>query len=81
MLGFSEHFGLLSDLYVRAVFLFKMANLVKTKSGMFTTLVHPITIIYVKRETVKNKTRRQQGSNLRGRSPTDFKSVSLTTRT
>ena len=25
--------------------------------------------------------RRQQGSNLRGRSPTDFKSVSLTTRT
>ena len=27
------------------------------------------------------KKRRQQGSNLRGRSPTDFKSVSLTTRT
>ena len=27
------------------------------------------------------KNRRQQGSNLRGRSPTDFKSVSLTTRT
>ena len=27
------------------------------------------------------KLRRQQGSNLRGRSPTDFKSVSLTTRT
>ncbi|KMT14058.1 hypothetical protein BVRB_4g078840 isoform C [Beta vulgaris subsp. vulgaris] len=25
--------------------------------------------------------RRQQGSNLRGQSPTDFKSVSLTTRT
>ena len=25
--------------------------------------------------------RRQQGSNLRGRSPTNFKSVSLTTRT
>jgi hypothetical protein len=29
----------------------------------------------------KKKQRRQQGSNLRGRSPTDFKSVSLTTRT
>ena len=29
----------------------------------------------------KRGVRRQQGSNLRGRSPTDFKSVSLTTRT
>ena len=29
----------------------------------------------------KSEKRRQQGSNLRGRSPTDFKSVSLTTRT
>ena len=28
----------------------------------------------------RKKKRRQQGSNLRGRSPTDFKSVSLTTR-
>jgi hypothetical protein len=31
--------------------------------------------------TKKHILRRQQGSNLRGRSPTDFKSVSLTTRT
>ena len=30
---------------------------------------------------LKHQLRRQQGSNLRGRSPTDFKSVSLTTRT
>ena len=28
-----------------------------------------------------NQKRRQQGLNLRGHSPTDFKSVSLTTRT
>jgi hypothetical protein len=32
-------------------------------------------------ENRKKIFRRQQGSNLRGRSPTDFKSVSLTTRT
>jgi hypothetical protein len=33
------------------------------------------------REEGYSEKRRQQGSNLRGRSPTDFKSVSLTTRT
>ena len=32
-------------------------------------------------EIEESAKRRQQGSNLRGRSPTDFKSVSLTTRT
>ena len=34
-----------------------------------------------KKERKKKNRRQQQGSNLRGRSPTDFKSVSLTTRT
>ena len=42
-----------------------------------TIFLHGIYIYLLK---IK-KNRRQQGSNLRGRSPTDFKSVSLTTRT
>ena len=38
-------------------------------------------MITLKRDPYEIIKRRQQGSNLRGRSPTDFKSVSLTTRT
>jgi hypothetical protein len=43
-------------------------------------LMFPFKKIKKKKKKIKIK-RRQQGSNLRGRSPTDFKSVSLTTRT
>ena len=38
-------------------------------------------MITLKRAPYEIIKRRQQSSNLRGRSPTDFKSVSLTTRT